>query len=136
MQRKCLDLALDEREETVSLLLREYESSDADWLWQTNAKLVLPERLGALRPRDRPPCDELEGLSIVDLIRTVPRTDQSVRRRRSPRRRRRSIGARAFTELVVPLPGRRRGPQYRAFGAPHLQQAAGASSAITASART
>ena len=39
MQRKYLDFALEEREQTVSLLLREYESSDADWLWQTNAQL-------------------------------------------------------------------------------------------------
>ena len=40
MQRKCLDIALEERQETVSLLLREFESSDADWLWHTNAKLA------------------------------------------------------------------------------------------------
>ena len=40
MQRKFLDIALEEREQTVSLLLREYESSDADWLWQTNTQLA------------------------------------------------------------------------------------------------
>ena len=31
------ELALLERDETVSLLLREFESSEADWLWETDA---------------------------------------------------------------------------------------------------
>ena len=30
-------IALDERDETVSLLLREFEESGADWLWETDA---------------------------------------------------------------------------------------------------
>ena len=40
MQRKCVELALEERSETVSLLLRDYESSDADWLWEINRNFV------------------------------------------------------------------------------------------------
>ncbi len=31
------EIALDERDETVSLLLREFEETNADWLWETDA---------------------------------------------------------------------------------------------------
>ena len=31
------EMALDERDETVSLLLREFEETSADWLWETDA---------------------------------------------------------------------------------------------------
>ena len=34
---RASELALAERDETVSLLLREFESSEADWLWETDA---------------------------------------------------------------------------------------------------
>jgi diguanylate cyclase (GGDEF)-like protein len=102
MQRKCLDLALEERQETVSLLLREFESSDADWLWQTNAKLALQNVSARFaRAIGRSP-EELEGASFLELLRSVPRSDQSLRRalaaaeaaiaRREP-----------LSELIVPL---------------------------------
>ncbi|SMF74382.1 putative bifunctional diguanylate cyclase/phosphodiesterase [Allosphingosinicella indica] len=39
MRRRMVDLALEERSDTISLLLKEYESSDADWLWETDADL-------------------------------------------------------------------------------------------------
>ncbi|HYI64745.1 MAG TPA: EAL domain-containing protein [Allosphingosinicella sp.] len=80
LQRKCLDLALEEREATVSLLLREYESSDADWLWQTNAKLCFQNVSARFARAIGRSMDELEGLSIIDLIREVPRADQTGRR--------------------------------------------------------
>ncbi len=35
--RHLTDAALDERDETVSLLLREFEEHGADWLWETDA---------------------------------------------------------------------------------------------------
>ncbi|MGQ0659792.1 putative bifunctional diguanylate cyclase/phosphodiesterase, partial [Sphingosinicella sp.] len=103
IQRKCLDFALEERSDTVSLLLREYESSDADWLWQTNASLgftsVSPRFARAIGRE----VAELEGMTILDLLRSVPRADQSVRRalaaaeaalaRRDP-----------VSELVIPFP--------------------------------
>jgi PAS domain-containing protein len=76
MQRKCLDLALEERQETVSLLLREFESSDADWLWQTNAKLTFQNVSARFaRAIGRQP-EELEGTSFIDLLRSVRRGDQ------------------------------------------------------------
>ncbi len=34
---RAAEMALEEREETVSLLLREFEESGADWLWETDA---------------------------------------------------------------------------------------------------
>ena len=34
---RAAELALDERDETVSLLLREFEDTGADWLWETDA---------------------------------------------------------------------------------------------------
>jgi diguanylate cyclase (GGDEF)-like protein len=103
MQRKCLDLALEEREQTVSLLLREYESSDADWLWQTNAKLCFKNVSARFARAIGRPIETLETLSILDLVREVPRDDQSGRR---------AIAAaeamltreEAFSELVVVLP--------------------------------
>ncbi|GGB18388.1 GGDEF domain-containing protein [Sphingomonas metalli] len=39
---RAASIALEERDETVSLLLREFEESDADWLWETdNARRVV-----------------------------------------------------------------------------------------------
>jgi len=80
MQRKCLDLALEERQETVSLLLREFESSDADWLWHTNAKLAFQNVSARFSRAIGRSVEELEGMSLLDLLKTVPRSDQSVRR--------------------------------------------------------
>ena len=80
IQRKCLDIALEERRETVSLLLREFEDSDADWLWHTNSQLAfhnVSHRFA--RAIGRTP-EELEGLSLLELLKDAPRTDQSVRR--------------------------------------------------------
>ena len=34
---RAAEMALEERDETVSLLLREFEESGADWLWETDA---------------------------------------------------------------------------------------------------
>jgi diguanylate cyclase (GGDEF)-like protein len=103
MQRVCLDIALAEREQTVSLLLREYESSDADWLWQTNAQLCFHNVSARFARAIGRTMDELEGLSIIDLIHQVPRTDQSVRRMLATAEatlaRRESLA-----ELVVPFP--------------------------------
>ncbi|MDQ4086686.1 MAG: EAL domain-containing protein [Pseudomonadota bacterium] len=80
MQRKCLDIALEERRETVSLLLREFENSDADWLWQTNAKLAFRNVSARFSRAIGRSVDELEGMSFLELLKEVPRTDQSLRR--------------------------------------------------------
>ena len=73
MQRQCLDLALAEREETVSLLLREYESSDADWLWQTNTQLCFQNVSARFARAIGGSMDELEGMSLIELLKAVPR---------------------------------------------------------------
>jgi len=103
MQRKCLDIALEERSETVSLLLREFESSDADWLWHTNASLAFNNVSARFaRAIGRSP-EELEGMTVLDLFGEVPRTDQSVRRSMATAEA--ALSRReAITELIVPLP--------------------------------
>ncbi|WP_114950974.1 putative bifunctional diguanylate cyclase/phosphodiesterase [Sphingosinicella terrae] len=103
IQRKCLDLALEERQEAVSLLLREYESSDADWLWQTNAKLAFQNASARFARAVGRDVEALEGSSLAELLKSVPRTDQNLRRtlaaaeaaiaRRQP-----------ITDLVLPVP--------------------------------
>ncbi len=103
MQRKCLDIALSEREETVSLLLREYESSDADWLWQTNAQLSFNNVSARFARAIGRNMDELEGMSFLDLLRAVPRTDQGGRRTLAAAEAK--VARReAFTELVIAFP--------------------------------
>ena len=103
MQRKCLDLALEEREETVSLLLREYESSDADWLWQTNAKLAFQNASARFSRAIGRETAELEGMSLLDLLKTVPRTDQTARRALAGAEA--AIAQReAITELIIAIP--------------------------------
>ncbi len=102
LQRKCLDLALEERQETVSLLLREYESSDADWLWQTNGQLAFQNVSARFARAIGRSLEELEGASLHDLLKDVPRTDQTVRRaiaslETSASRRE------AISEIVIPL---------------------------------
>ena len=103
MQRKCLDLALAEREQTVSLLLREYESSDADWLWQTNTQLAFQNVSARFARAIGRSMDELEGKSLLDLLKDVPRADQSTRRNLAAAEA--TMARReAFTELVVNFP--------------------------------
>jgi len=80
LQRKWLDLALEEREETVSLLLREFESSDADWLWHTNAALTFQNVSARFARAIGRPVEELEGMSFAEFLKAVPRTDQATRR--------------------------------------------------------
>jgi diguanylate cyclase (GGDEF)-like protein len=103
IQRKCLDLALEEREAAVSLLLREYESSDADWLWQTNGNLALQNVSARFARAMGRPIEQLEGRSIVDLIRQGPRADQGARRALAAAQA--TIERReAFTDLVIGVP--------------------------------
>ncbi|MGZ8312467.1 MAG: putative bifunctional diguanylate cyclase/phosphodiesterase, partial [Allosphingosinicella sp.] len=102
MQRKCLDVVLEEREATVSLLLREFESSDADWLWHTNSKLCFQNVSARLSRALGRSVDDLEGASLLDIFKSVPRNDHTLRRaivaaeaaiaRREP-----------ISELVIPI---------------------------------
>ncbi len=102
MQRKCLDIALEEREETVSLLLREFESSDADWLWQTNAGMCFKNVSARFARAIRRSVDELEGASFIDLLKTLPHADQSTRRSLAAAEV--AIARReTLTDLVIPV---------------------------------
>jgi hypothetical protein len=115
MQRTWLDLELEERRETVSLLLREYESSDADWLWRTNGGFAVRKCLGALRPRLGRRPEGMARASLKDLLSRAPRNDQPG----TPRHRRRSGGdraARGFLRIAAAGPGRQRDPHHRAVG--------------------
>jgi diguanylate cyclase (GGDEF)-like protein len=103
MQRAYLDLRLEEREQTVSLLLREYENSDADWLWHTNARLTLQNVSARFARALGRSVDDIEGLSLLDLLKAVPRTDQSVRRALAGAEAS-AVRREAITELVVPFP--------------------------------
>jgi PAS domain-containing protein len=102
MQRTWLDLELEERRETVSLLLREYEASDADWLWRTNGGLVF-ENVSArfARALGRTP-EGLSRLTLRDLLNDARRSDQAVRRTIAA-----ALGAierrEAFSELMLPI---------------------------------
>jgi diguanylate cyclase (GGDEF)-like protein/PAS domain S-box-containing protein len=80
MQKTWLGLELQERQETVSLLLREYESSDADWLWRTNANLCFENVSARFARAIGRTSRELQGLTLRDLLKSTPRLDQSVRR--------------------------------------------------------
>ena len=103
MQRRYLDLALEEREQTVSLLLREYESSDADWLWQTNTQLCFQNVSARFARATGRAIEELEGHSLIDFMKTPPRNDQSARRAHAAVLA--TIGRReGFSEIMLALP--------------------------------
>ena len=123
MQRKCLDLALAEREQTVSLLLREYESSDADWLWQTNAQLCFQNVSARFARAIGRTMEELEGLSLLDLIRRSCRATTRATRRALAAAEATLSAQGGFSELVVGFPVGDGDQVDRAFGAAHLQQA-------------
>jgi diguanylate cyclase (GGDEF)-like protein/PAS domain S-box-containing protein len=103
MQRKFLDIALEEREQTVSLLLREYESSDADWLWQTNTQLCFQNVSARFARAAGRTIEELEGASLLDILKAQPRNGQSARRAHAAALA--TIGRReSFSEIALALP--------------------------------
>ena len=96
MLRRCVDLALEERTETVSLLLRDYENSDADWLWQTNRNFAFQSVSARFARAIGHEVAKLEGRSILELV--------------GARDRERLAGILAgkapFSEMMVPIDGR------------------------------
>jgi diguanylate cyclase (GGDEF)-like protein/PAS domain S-box-containing protein len=105
MQRKCVELALEERTETVSLLLREYENSDADWLWQTNSQLMFQNVSSRFARAIGRRADELEGMSIIDLLPRRRASDSALSHAADPivlSLERKT----AFSEMIVPIEGR------------------------------
>jgi diguanylate cyclase (GGDEF)-like protein len=104
MQRKCVEIALEERTETVSLLLRDYESSDADWLWQTNRNLVFRNVSTRFARAIGYSVAELERMSIDDLL---ARADGDAANGNAGLKLiMASIATQtAFAELIVPIAG-------------------------------
>jgi diguanylate cyclase (GGDEF)-like protein len=102
MQRTWLDIELEQKRETVSLLLREYETSDADWLWRTNGALRF-EKVSqrCARALGRTP-EGLARATLGDLLAESPRTDQTARRAIAS-----ALAAitrrEAFSELLLPV---------------------------------
>ncbi|MDT9598366.1 putative bifunctional diguanylate cyclase/phosphodiesterase [Sphingosinicella rhizophila] len=102
MQRQCERLSLAEHAETVSLLLREYESSDADWLWETNSKLIFRHVSPRFARAVGRSVEELHQMSILDLLTAVqgaePRSGSAVEQATA------CLGKRApFSEVLVPV---------------------------------
>ncbi len=65
---RLAEVAMQEKSEVVSMLLREFEEGQADWLWQVDTR----RRLQSVSPRfafalDRDPSD-IEGQSFLQLI--------------------------------------------------------------------
>jgi diguanylate cyclase (GGDEF)-like protein len=108
MQRKCVEIALEERTETVSLLLREYESSDADWLWQTNSQLCFQDVSSRFARALGRRAGDLEGMSVLDLLPQGPSgPGKDVRPGRGNGSIAASLEKRApFTEMILPVTGR------------------------------
>jgi diguanylate cyclase (GGDEF)-like protein/PAS domain S-box-containing protein len=104
MRRRCMELALEERTETVSLLLRDYESSDADWLWHTSRSLAFQNVSARFARAIGYTSAELEGMSIHDLLERSRKADPGAAKsldaivesleRRAP-----------FSEQLVPIHG-------------------------------
>ncbi|MEO9599933.1 EAL domain-containing protein [Parasphingorhabdus sp.] len=68
VDRKVAEASLNEKSEVVSLLLKEFEDSGADWLWQTDTS----RRITHVSPRFARaiglPSDEIEGKPFLQLV--------------------------------------------------------------------
>ena len=68
IDRKVSEASLNEKSETVSLLLKEFEDTGADWLWQTDTS----RRITHVSPRFAHaigrPAEELEGKPFLQLV--------------------------------------------------------------------
>jgi diguanylate cyclase (GGDEF)-like protein/PAS domain S-box-containing protein len=99
-----MELALEERTETVSLLLRDYENSDADWLWHINRSFAFQNVSARFARAIGYTSAELEGMSIHELLERSRKADPAAARsldaiagslsRREP-----------FSEQLVPVHG-------------------------------
>ena len=68
VERKLAEATLNEKSETVSLLLREFEDTGADWLWQTDTSRRITHvspRFAHAVGRD---ADELEGKPFLQMV--------------------------------------------------------------------
>ncbi|MEO9636150.1 MAG: EAL domain-containing protein [Parasphingorhabdus sp.] len=68
IDRKVAEASLNEKSEVVSLLLKEFEDTGADWLWQTDTS----RRISHVSPRFAhaigQPAEEIEGKPFLQLV--------------------------------------------------------------------
>jgi diguanylate cyclase (GGDEF)-like protein len=95
-------IRLEENAEVIKLLLRDFEESASDWLWETNAALELQRISPRMAQVARKSAAELAGKFPEALLGGMPRLDQ---RANSPTGKLvRFIADRsAFRDLVVPV---------------------------------
>ncbi len=107
LNRRLIDRALDtirieENAEVIKLLLRDFEESASDWLWETNAALELQRVSPRLAQVARKKAEEMTGTFPQALVGDMSKLDQ---RAGSPLARlNRFIAERsAFRDLVIPV---------------------------------
>ncbi len=95
-------IRLEEQAEVISLLLRDFEESASDWLWETDANLELKRATERLAEVTRKPRDKLVGLFPQVLLGDIAKFDE---RTGSPVvRLNRLIAERSpFRDLVIPV---------------------------------
>lgn len=121
MRHAWLRIVLEERQETISLLLREHENADADWLWRTNASLRF-ENVSARFARAVGRSSRRSHRLVA--ARPACGGDQNrpagaARHRRHPRRPRK---AGSLLGAAAAAPGGKRDQDARADGAAPLQR--------------
>ncbi|RXD07762.1 EAL domain-containing protein [Sphingomonas sp. UV9] len=62
------EIALGERDETVSLLLREFEETDADWLWETDTARRVVRASARFVHACRLDAGDVEGMPILRIL--------------------------------------------------------------------
>jgi diguanylate cyclase (GGDEF)-like protein len=65
------ELRAERQRDVVGLLLRDFEGSSRDWLWETDEHGHLRHASVRLAEAFNRPVEELEGLSLVDLLRAT-----------------------------------------------------------------
>jgi diguanylate cyclase (GGDEF)-like protein len=68
MQRRLIEYALEERTDTVNLLLRDYENSNADWLWETDYSGSLRKVSNRFARALGSSVEEVEGSFLLDAL--------------------------------------------------------------------
>ncbi|WP_232475981.1 putative bifunctional diguanylate cyclase/phosphodiesterase [Flavisphingomonas formosensis] len=102
LRRKQAELELEERNEVISVLLKEFEQAGADWLWEIDSA----KRLGQVSPRlaraANADVGALEGMSLVRLL--AGDQWENGRQARELNELLDKLNAReAFSDLVVPM---------------------------------
>ncbi|MEO0881797.1 MAG: EAL domain-containing protein [Pseudomonadota bacterium] len=126
------EAALKEQEQLISLLLRDFEESTSDWLWQTDEEAIISGIPAGLQGQKTQYEMMQPGAALVDLFEDCEARDvllQSVKRRQ------------AFRDLVMPVRGTTGKSWWRLTGKPVFEGGffagfRGVASDVTASKET